>query len=218
MPVAGVPRENGDVYDIAKYWDAQAAGFDDAPDHGLRAPATRSAWASLLVPLMPPAPARIADLGCGTGSLAVLLAEAGYRISGLDLAPAMIKRAQAKAARAGIDAEFVLGDAQWPPWRAGTFDAVLARHVLWALPDAGAGLGQWLELVKPNGTIVLIEGRWSNGTGLGGDDVLNLFRRRGRAAMLTALDDPVLWGGPVHDERYMLVSPPPDHSETVASS
>jgi hypothetical protein len=38
-------RENCAVPDVAKYWDEQAAAFDDAPDHGLRDPVTRSAWA-----------------------------------------------------------------------------------------------------------------------------------------------------------------------------
>jgi hypothetical protein len=31
-------------------WDAAAAAFDDEPDHGLRDPAVRSAWADLLLP------------------------------------------------------------------------------------------------------------------------------------------------------------------------
>ncbi len=83
--------------EVSAYWDEQAASFDDAPDHGLREPAIRAAWTELLLPVMPPAPARVADLGCGTGSLAVLLAVAGHRVSGLDLAPLMVERARAKA-------------------------------------------------------------------------------------------------------------------------
>jgi ubiquinone/menaquinone biosynthesis C-methylase UbiE len=196
------------VSDLAKYWDDQAAGFDDAPDHGLRDPETRSAWASLLIPLMPHVPARIADVGCGTGSLAILLAEAGYRVSGLDLAPAMVKRARAKAAEAGVDAEFVVADAMTPPWPAGTFDAILARHVLWAVPDARLALGRWLELIKPDGRLILVEGRWWNGAGLPSSDAVSLVRSRGREAVVTVLNDPVLWGGPVDDERYLLFSQP----------
>lgn len=101
----------------------------------------------MLIPLMPQVLARVADVGCGTGSLAVLFAEAGYPVSGLDVAPAMVKRARAKAAEAGVEAEFVVADAMKPPWPQGTFDAVPARHVLWALPDARLGLERWLELL-----------------------------------------------------------------------
>lgn len=121
----------------------------------------------------------------------------------------MVGRARAKAAQAGVDADFVVADAMTPPWPSGTFDVLFARHVVWALPDAGSGLDRWLELLKPAGTIVVIEGRWWTGAGLAGDDVLSLVRSRGREAVLTASDDPRLWGGPVDDERYLLVSPPP---------
>ena len=56
-----------DAMGASEYWDDQAAVFDEAPDHGLRDPAVRDAWAERLVPLLPPVPARGADLGCGSG-------------------------------------------------------------------------------------------------------------------------------------------------------
>src|SRR6185503_11553456 len=49
-------------------WDGAAAGFDEAADHGLRDPAVRAAWRALLANLLPPAPAAVLDMGCGTGS------------------------------------------------------------------------------------------------------------------------------------------------------
>ena len=48
----------------------------------------------MLLEHLPPAPARVADLGCGTGTLSVLLAEEGYRVDGLDLSPAMVALAE----------------------------------------------------------------------------------------------------------------------------
>jgi ubiquinone/menaquinone biosynthesis C-methylase UbiE len=194
--------------DAARYWDEQAPTFDEAPDHGLRDPAIRSAWAALLTPLMPPAPARIADLGCGTGSLAVLLAEGGHTVSGIDVAAGMITRARAKAAAAGVDAEFAVGDAMAPPWPPATFDVVLARDVVWALPDPERALRRWFGLLKPGDRFMLIEGRWSTGAGLAADELLELVQAHGRKASVTPLPDADLWGGPVTDERYLLVSPP----------
>lgn len=194
--------------DAARFWEEQSAGFDDAPDHGLRDAAIRSAWASLMLPLMPPPPARIADLGCGTGSLAVLVAEAGHVVSGVDVAAGMITRARGKAAAAGVHADFEVGDATAPPWPRATFDVVMARHVVWALPDPGLALDRWLGLLRPGGRLVLIEGRWWTGAGLPADDLLALVHARGREASITPLPDADLWGGPVTDERYLLVSPP----------
>jgi SAM-dependent methyltransferase len=192
--------------DVAAYWNGQAATFDAEPDHGLRDPAVRDAWTRLLVPLMPPASARIADLGSGTGSLAVLLAAAGHRVSGVDLASRMVELARAKATAANVPAEFEVGDAASPPWSARSFDVVLVRHVLWALPDSDAALGCWLELLKPDGLLVLIEGHWWTGGGLPAVQATELVLRKRREVAVTRLDDPALWGGPIRDERYLLVS------------
>jgi hypothetical protein len=53
--------------DVQQFWDAQASRFDEEPDHGLLDPDVRAAWSEVLLPELPPAPGRVADLGCGTG-------------------------------------------------------------------------------------------------------------------------------------------------------
>ena len=73
------------TFETQKFWDAQADTFDDEADHGLRDAAVRGAWSRLLLFLLPDVPASVADLGYGTGSLSVLLAQAGYDVAGLDL-------------------------------------------------------------------------------------------------------------------------------------
>ena len=76
--------DNGPVTEaIRAAWDAEADGFDDQPDHGLRDPSVRAAWWSLLSDQLPAPPVRVLDVGSGTGSLAVLLAERGYEVVGL---------------------------------------------------------------------------------------------------------------------------------------
>jgi SAM-dependent methyltransferase len=188
-------------------WDAEAARFDEPPDHGLRDPAVRAAWTDLLTGALPPSPCRVADLGCGTGTLAVLLASLGYAVRGLDFSPAMIERARAKATAAEVAVELRVGDAMAPAWPAGEVDVVLSRHVLWALPDPARGLGRWLELLAPGGRLVLVEGRWWNGAGLSAAESVALVGGAGlRDVTVTGLRDPALWGGPTEDERYLLVA------------
>jgi 2-polyprenyl-3-methyl-5-hydroxy-6-metoxy-1,4-benzoquinol methylase len=58
-------------------WDAEAEAFDEAADHGLRDPEVRRAWAELLLPLLDRPGLHVADLGCGTGTLSLLLAAGG---------------------------------------------------------------------------------------------------------------------------------------------
>ena len=54
------------------YWDQAAASFDDEADHGLRDPLILKTWSAFLKAHLPAAPAKILDIGCGTGSLKLL--------------------------------------------------------------------------------------------------------------------------------------------------
>lgn len=187
-------------------WDAEAAAFDDEPDHGLRDPATREAWRQLLAAHLPTPPCDVVDLGCGTGTLSVLLAEAGHRVRGLDSSPAMVERAVAKAADAGLDVDLAVGDAGNPPPDLGPVDVVLCRHVLWALDDADAALGRWAALLRPGGRFVLVEGRWHTGAGLDAATGRRLLARHADDVRTVPLTDDVYWGGPITDERYLLTA------------
>lgn len=192
--------------EVRDFWDQHAATFDQEPDHGLLDPDVRAAWAAVLLPLLPASPASVADLGCGTGSLSVLLAQAGHEVRGTDLSPRMVTAAQAKASAAGVPAVFVEGDASEPPYAPGSCDVALARHVLWALPDPAAALKRWAGLLSPGGLLVLVEGRWSTGAGLTAAECRALVLEVRREAVVTRLDDPALWGRSIDDERYLLVS------------
>jgi SAM-dependent methyltransferase len=186
------------------FWDAEAATFDDEPDHGLRDPQVHDAWRNLLLGLTPPAPARIADLGCGTGTLALLLAEEGHRVDGIDLSPEMVRRAKAKAGTfPGV--EVSVGDAAEPPFEPGVYDVVLCRHVLWALPDPAAALARWVDLLARDGRLLLIEGQWSTGTGLTAERTTALVEEAGLTASVRLLPDTVYWGKRIDDERYVVV-------------
>ncbi|WP_248782341.1 class I SAM-dependent methyltransferase [Saccharothrix syringae] len=147
---------------------------------------------------MPPAPAAIADLGCDTGSLTALLTEAGHEVHGLDLSPRIIEAARAKVPGAKLHQ----GDAATPPWPPATFDVVLARHVLWALPAPATALQRWRTLFKPNGQLVPVEGHWSTGAGLTAEDCLALAG----PGHLRRLTNPALWGREVTDERYLVLA------------
>jgi ubiquinone/menaquinone biosynthesis C-methylase UbiE len=185
-------------------WNVLAARFDDEPDHGLRDPVVRDAWWSLLEPELPPAPASVADLACGTGSLSLLLAERGYEVTGVDLAPAMLERASTKL---GDRARFLLGDVTAPPLRDGGFDVVLARHILFALDDPAAAIARWTRLLAPAGRLLLIEGFWHAGAGMRAEEVERIVRTSRAEAVVTRLDEaPDLWGGPVADERFLVAS------------
>lgn len=188
-------------------WDDEAQTFDDEPDHGLLDPAVRAAWRDLLGSLLPPPPARVADLGCGTGTLTVLLADDGHHVDGVDFSPEMVRRAVAKGGDLQ-EVSFTVGDAAHPPLRPGTYDVVLCRHVLWALPDQPAVLRRWRDLLAPGGRLVLVEGSWATGAGLTADQTVALTTTAGFEARLVRLEDAAYWGRAIDDERYAVVAEP----------
>ncbi|EST37513.1 hypothetical protein N566_12615 [Streptomycetaceae bacterium MP113-05] len=210
---------------IADYWDNAATTYDEEPDHGLTDPATRAAWAGRLAEWVPPPAGSVLDVGCGTGSLAMLLAEAGHLVTGVDAAPGMVWRARAKTEAAGVRARFLLGEAADPPVGDRPFDTVLERHVVWTLPDPRRALRRWVSLLRPGGRLVLVEGRWRQSAatrgepyvagaetlpwhgGVSADELAAAVRPLVADLHVVSLsDDPALWGGPVADERYALIA------------
>ncbi len=191
-------------------WDAEAAAFDDAPDHGLLDPTVREAWRKLLLGVLPPAPAEVADLGCGTGTLALLLSQEGYAVDAVDFSPAMVRRAAGKLAGSGSGsgATVRVGDAAHPGLAPASLDVVLCRHVLWALPDPQRAVERWVRALRPGGRIVLVEGDWSTGAGLTASRCAEIVAAVCRAVEVRHLPDPALWGGPITDERYLVLARP----------
>lgn len=55
-------------------------------------------------------PGRALDIGCGTGTNSVWLAEQGFEVTGVDVAPLAIKRAEERAKAAGVRVDFIVGD------------------------------------------------------------------------------------------------------------
>jgi SAM-dependent methyltransferase len=53
---------------------------------------------------------RLIDAACGTGGIAILLANAGYQVTGMDISTAMLSQAAEKASRAGASVTFVCQD------------------------------------------------------------------------------------------------------------
>jgi ubiquinone/menaquinone biosynthesis C-methylase UbiE len=149
-----------DVRDqIREWWDDDADAYDVAPGHSLSDPVEAAAWRAALLSLLPPAPARVLDVGAGTGSMSLLAAEMGHVVTGLDLSKGMLERAERKASERGLVIEFVVGPAEEPPL--GSFDVVMARHLLWTLPAPAEALMAWRRAARDDGRLVLFEGSWA---------------------------------------------------------
>jgi 2-polyprenyl-3-methyl-5-hydroxy-6-metoxy-1,4-benzoquinol methylase len=190
-----------------QYWDRLAATFDHEPDHGLHDPVIRETWVELIKTWLPSTQATILDIGCGTGSLSIVLAELGHKVTGVDLSPAMISLAQEKAATQGLQIEFKVMDAAFPQFPHQQFDVIVCRHLLWALPEPQQVLQRWSEFLKQKGRLVLIEGFWVTGGGLHANEIIEMLPSSFINVSVQDLsDNPNFWGGSVNDERYAIIT------------
>jgi len=103
-------------------------------------------------------PARVLDPTCGIGTQALGLARLGYRVHGTDLSPAAVARAQAEAARRGIDVSFAAADVRSLEGVEGGFDAAVSLdnslpHLL-TDDDMAAALRTLRSHLAPGGVLL----------------------------------------------------------------
>ena len=96
----------------------------------------------------------ILDVGTGTGFFAVLLAQQGHRVEGIDLTPAMLEEAQTLAKQRNLDITFREMDAQNLAYPDDTFDVVISRNLTWTLPDPERAYASWFRVLKPGGVLL----------------------------------------------------------------
>jgi SAM-dependent methyltransferase len=92
------------------------------------------------------------DVGAGDGNVAIPMAKAGARVTALDPTPEMFERGRARAAEAGVEIEWVEGDAMDLPFGDGTFDVVTSNFGAMFAPDHKRAAA---ELVRVGGKVVM---------------------------------------------------------------
>jgi SAM-dependent methyltransferase len=96
---------------------------------------------------------RLLDLATGTGAVAILAAQAGAEVTGLDLAEPMLAKAHAAADEAGVDVHFDLGDVEHLPYDDASFDVVSSAFGLVFAPDHANVADELRRVTRPGGRI-----------------------------------------------------------------
>jgi len=135
--------------EVGPEWDALRTVFGDDL---LRARAT----AMLVQPRL-----RVADIGTGTGVLALELAELGLDVIAVDQSAGMLDAAREKwsaiSDRALGRVEFCDGDAHALPLEDGSVDAAFAHMVLHSLAEPERAIAEMFRIVRPGGQVVLVD-------------------------------------------------------------
>lgn len=102
-----------------------------------------------MLALLPPLPvtARVLDVGCGPGRYLARLD--GRRSFGVDLSLGMVRVAAAHGTVAVAHAEQL-------PFATGAFDAAIAAHVLYHVPDIGAAAAEIARVARPGATVLVV--------------------------------------------------------------
>jgi SAM-dependent methyltransferase len=112
-----------------------------------------------VVELVPEDPAaRWLEVACGPGLISRAMAPRVGSVQGLDLTPAMVEKARAEAATAGVDnVSFALGDATALDLPADSFDGAITRFSLHHIPGPVRVLEEMLRVVKPGGLVIVAD-------------------------------------------------------------
>ena len=103
---------------------------------------------------------KVLDCGCGPAFFTIILAKAGYRVTGIDAAAGMLEKARQNIAEYGVHADILEMDCHALQFPEDTFDLVVSRNVTHTLRDHVQVYAEWLRVLKPGGTLLIFDANW----------------------------------------------------------
>jgi SAM-dependent methyltransferase len=146
-----------------------------------------SSAAQFLDPLELSPGAALLDVACGSGQVALVAAERGLKVTGVDIATNLIVAARGRAAAAGLDVRFDEGDAEELPYPDASFDVVGSLFGAMFAPRPDRVAAELLRVCRPGGTITM--GNWTKEGFIGA-----MFKTFARFLMPSDMPSPLLWG------------------------
>ncbi len=110
---------------------------------------------ALRLALLPKSP-RIVDVATGPGTLALMAATEGARVSAIDFSPVMIANLRRRAEEAGLNAvDARVGDGQALPFDNDAYDGAFSLFGLMFFPNRAAGFRELCRVLRPQGRVVV---------------------------------------------------------------
>ena len=139
---------------VSKYWTKRVKDFSFVRSQEMH-DGTEKYWIDTIKKHLPKEKnLNILDVGTGTGFFSIILSKQGYRLTGIDLTPAMIQEAQKQAIQECSDAAFIVMDAQKLAFNHEQFDAIITRNLTWTLPEPETAYKDWYRVLKKGGVLL----------------------------------------------------------------
>jgi SAM-dependent methyltransferase len=97
----------------------------------------------------------VLDVATGSGNVALLAAQQGANVTGLDITPELFGAARSRAAEAGVEIEWVEGDAEELPYEDKTFDRTLSAFGTMFAPRQEQAAAELVRVTKPGGVVAV---------------------------------------------------------------
>jgi SAM-dependent methyltransferase len=133
------------------------------------------------------------DVATGSGNVSIPAAQAGAKVTGLDLTPKLLDAAAARAAAAGVELELVEGDAEELPFADGSFDRVTSCFGVMFAPRQRIAAQELTRVARAGGRIVVAA--WTPGGLIGRTFAISA---RYMPAPPPELKPAVMWGSEDH--------------------
>ena len=131
--------------------------------------------------------ARLLDVGCGAGQLALIAARAGAVVTGSDIATNWLERARTRAAAEGLNITFEEGDAEALPYEDAQFDAVVSMFGAMFAPRPELVATELTRVCRPGGIIAMAN--WTPSGFIG-----QMFKIIAKHIAPSGMSSPALWG------------------------
>ena len=146
---------------IQSYFDKGCESFNAYTNTSFTNKKERRCWQKLYSEVFDGDGKDVLNVGCGPGTEALVLADMGFRVTGLDFSTNMVETARYNSEKYGVKYGVILGDAMDLPFKNDSFDFIASNYALWAIPDPEKSMKEWLRVLRPGGKVAYVEGVWN---------------------------------------------------------
>ncbi len=148
------------------YWTQRAPSYSEINQRELSS-RSREVWRETICeqirtrfPERRPQELRVLEVGTGPGVFAIILAEAGYCVTAIDLTPNMLAEAKKNAGALAEKIAFLEMNAEALSFEDEAFDVIVTRNLTWNLHHPESAYREWRRVLKQGGLLLNFDANW----------------------------------------------------------